>query len=136
MAQLRSTNTIRQRAQALLARVRRGNSAWLTVHDAALPATAALVAGVTRACYPDLAIPLHSRWRHFEAGGVDRSSASPTPVTLHGLRRSSAALKGWAIPCKTSLCCSALTDGPAGWKAAPGRRAGCWRSGCTMTCRL
>ena len=60
MAQIRSTNTIRQRAQALLARAWRGDSAWLTVHDAALPATAALVAGVTRARYPDLAIPLHS----------------------------------------------------------------------------
>jgi hypothetical protein len=30
------------------------------------------VAGVTRANYPDLAIPYHSRWRHFEAGGIDR----------------------------------------------------------------
>ncbi|MFM9902667.1 MAG: URC4/urg3 family protein [Polaromonas sp.] len=72
VGQLRSTNTIRQRAQALLARARRGDSAWFTVHHAALPATAALVAGVTRARYPDLAIPFHSRWRHFEAGGVDR----------------------------------------------------------------
>lgn len=72
VTQLRSTNTIRQRAQALLARARRGDSAWFTVRDAALPATAALVAGVTRARYPDLAIPFHSRWRHFEAGGVDR----------------------------------------------------------------
>ena len=70
--ELRSTNTIRQQAQTLLARARRGDSAWFTVRDAALPATAALVAGVTRARYPDLAIPFHSRWRHFEAGGVDR----------------------------------------------------------------
>jgi len=33
---------------------------------------AALVAELTRARYPDLVIPYHSRWRHFEAGGVDR----------------------------------------------------------------
>ncbi len=26
--------------------------------------------------YPDLAIPYHSRWRHFEAGGVDRRGGS------------------------------------------------------------
>ena len=30
------------------------------------------VAAVTRANYPDLVIPYHARWRHFEAGGVDR----------------------------------------------------------------
>lgn len=34
--------------------------------------TAVLVAELTRARYPDLVIPYHSRWRHFEAGGVDR----------------------------------------------------------------
>ena len=34
--------------------------------------TAALVAELTQARYPDLKIPYHSRWRHFEAGGVDR----------------------------------------------------------------
>ena len=33
---------------------------------------AALVAELTRARYPDLKIPYHSRWRHFEAGGIDR----------------------------------------------------------------
>ena len=71
-ARLRSTNTIRTRARALLARARRGESAWFTVEDGALDATAALVADLTRARYPDLKIPYHSRWRHFEAGGVDR----------------------------------------------------------------
>lgn len=33
---------------------------------------AALVAELTRARYPHLKIPYHSRWRHFEAGGVNR----------------------------------------------------------------
>lgn len=71
-AQLRSTSTIRSRAQALLARARRGESAWFSVNDGAMLTAAALVAELTRARYPDLAIPYHSRWRHFEAGGVDR----------------------------------------------------------------
>lgn len=70
--QLRSTNTIRERAQALLARARRGESAWFTVNDGAMDNAAALVAELTRARYPDLKIPYHSRWRHFEAGGIDR----------------------------------------------------------------
>lgn len=71
-AELRSTKTIRSRAEALLARARRGESVWFSVNDGAMLTAAALVAELTRARYPDLAIPYHSRWRHFEAGGVDR----------------------------------------------------------------
>ncbi|MBW8723131.1 MAG: DUF1688 family protein, partial [Polaromonas sp.] len=71
-AELRSTATIRSRARALLERARRGESAWFTVNDGAMATTAALVAEITRARYPDLRIPYHSRWRHFEAGGIDR----------------------------------------------------------------
>ena len=72
VAELRSTNTIRSRAAALLARARRGESTWFNVNDGAMSTTAALVAELTQARYPDLKIPYHSRWRHFEAGGVDR----------------------------------------------------------------
>ena len=72
VAELRSTSTIRLRARALLERARRGESAWFTVNDGAMLTTATLVAGLTRARYPDLKIPYHSRWRHFEAGGHDR----------------------------------------------------------------
>jgi hypothetical protein len=73
VADLRSTQTIRSRAKALLERARRGESAWFTVNDGAMANIAALVAKLTRARYPDLKIPYHSRWRHFEAGGVDRA---------------------------------------------------------------
>ena len=69
---LRRTRTVRERAGALLARTRAGVSDAFVVHDERLDATAALVAAVTRERYPSLAIPYHSRWRHFEAGGVDR----------------------------------------------------------------
>ncbi len=72
VAELRSTSTIRSRAAALLARARRGESAWFSVNDGAMVSTAALVAELTQTRYPDLKIPYHSRWRHFEAGGVDR----------------------------------------------------------------
>jgi hypothetical protein len=71
---LRSTRAIRSRANALLARARRFESEFFTVNDGALPNTAALVAEVTTARYPDLKIPYHSRWRHFEAGGRDRAA--------------------------------------------------------------
>ena len=75
VALLRSTVAVRERAGLLLARAREGGSAEFTVDDARLDAAAGEVAAVTRARYPSLEIPYHSRWRHFEAGGVDRRSA-------------------------------------------------------------
>lgn len=69
---LRSTDTIRARAQALLQRARSGESRHWRIDDSRLPAVAQQVAEVTRQRYPDLAIPFHSRWRHFEPGGQDR----------------------------------------------------------------
>lgn len=36
-----------------------------------LPATAAFVAEVVRAQYPDLRVPFHARWRHFVSDGAD-----------------------------------------------------------------
>ena len=71
--ELRSTETIRKRAKALLARARRGESAWFAVNDGAMVTCAILVAELTRVRYPDMKIPYHSRWRHFEAGGIDRA---------------------------------------------------------------
>jgi hypothetical protein len=69
---LRSTVAIRERAQALLVRARAGKSANFAVDDAALKSAARTVAELTRQRFPDLRIPYHSRWRHFEAGQVDR----------------------------------------------------------------
>lgn len=69
---LRTTTAIRERARQLLARARHGESAWFVVDDGFIETAAAEVARVTRERYPSLNIPLHSRWRHFEAGGVDR----------------------------------------------------------------
>ena len=51
--------------------------AW-TVHPEHMAATADLVAEVTRANYPDLAVPFHARWRHFSVGGHDRWAALAT----------------------------------------------------------
>ncbi|MEN3319511.1 MAG: hypothetical protein V7643_2912 [Mycobacterium sp.] len=73
-AVLRTTTAIRKRARYLLSRARAGESSWFTVDDDSLSGAAAEVADITRARYPDLHIPYHSRWRHFEAGGVDRKA--------------------------------------------------------------
>ena len=70
---LRNTATIRDRANALLARARAGQSDWFAISDhTALDRTARIVADVTRERYGNGPIPYHSRWRHFEAGNVDR----------------------------------------------------------------
>ncbi|VTU19943.1 hypothetical protein SRS16CHR_02542 [Variovorax sp. SRS16] len=72
-AVLRTTVAIRERAAALLARARRGESQWFTIgDDNAMEDTARTVSEVTRDRYPWNPIPYHSRWRHFEAGGVNR----------------------------------------------------------------
>jgi hypothetical protein len=67
-----NTATTRSRAAALLRWARAGQSKHFTVNDDALPSVATLVAQTTRSRYPNLKIPYHSRWRHFEVGGVDR----------------------------------------------------------------
>lgn len=73
LAVLRTTAAIRERAAALLARARGDQSEWFTVAgDDALEDTARTVVEVTRDRYAWRPIPYHSRWRHFEAGGIDR----------------------------------------------------------------
>ncbi len=72
LAPLRDPGTVRLRCQAVLRSVEDGVSPFFSVRREALPAVAERVAALTRRRFPDLAIPLHSRWRHFEAGGVDR----------------------------------------------------------------
>jgi hypothetical protein len=71
---LRTTTAVRERCGQLLARARRGESQWWTVHDDKLADAARAVTAATRERYPKLHIPFHSRWRHFEAGGVDRKA--------------------------------------------------------------
>jgi hypothetical protein len=52
-----------------------GLAHWTFAPDR-LPAIADRIAAVTRAARPDLAVPFHARWRHFEVGGVDRWARS------------------------------------------------------------
>jgi hypothetical protein len=69
---LRSARAVRERAHDVLARVRAGDSKFWRLDDSRIDNAADIVASVTRERYPDLKIPYHSRWRHFEAGGRDR----------------------------------------------------------------
>jgi Protein of unknown function (DUF1688) len=71
---LQTTDAVRQRAAALLARARGGQSEYFEVRDIRMAPLARFVADVTERRYPGLQIPFHSRWRHFEAGGVARKA--------------------------------------------------------------
>ena len=72
---LRDPATIRSRSAAITRAVDEGRSSHFRIDRERLDAVAERVARVTLAAYPDLAIPFHSRWRHFEAGGIDRKEA-------------------------------------------------------------
>jgi Protein of unknown function (DUF1688) len=72
---LRSARAVRERCGAVYAVASRGGLEHWAVEEDRLEDVARRVVQVTRAAYPDLAIPGHSRWRHFSAGGVDRTRA-------------------------------------------------------------
>ncbi len=82
------------------------------LHPGRMDVAADLVAEVTRAAYPTLAVPHHARWRHFAAGGVDRWSALAREITAEDRARS-----------RVDLCVvSVLLDAGAGasWSFAEG----------------
>lgn len=71
---LHSAAAIRERCRAVAELVDAGRSAHFTLDRTQLPAVAERVARITRERYSDGNIPPHSRWRHFNAGGVDRKA--------------------------------------------------------------
>jgi hypothetical protein len=74
VATLLSADAVRARSRNVLAAAIDGRTRHFRVDRARLDAAADIVVRVTRRRYPSLAIPYHSRWRHFEAGGVDRGA--------------------------------------------------------------
>ena len=71
---LRAPATIRQRCGAITEMVARGDSSHFALDRKHMPAVAQRVATLTRERFPTLEVPFHSRWRHFEAGAVDRKA--------------------------------------------------------------
>ena len=70
LAALLDPATIRLRSAAITQAVAEGRSSRLGLDRSRLDEAAARVAALTRRRFPDLRIPFHSRWRHFEAGGI------------------------------------------------------------------
>jgi hypothetical protein len=69
---LLSTEAVRSRAHQLLALADDDRLPHLRLDRARMPAVVDEVLAATRADYPALDIPYHSRWRHFAVGGRDR----------------------------------------------------------------
>jgi hypothetical protein len=74
LAVLRDPVTIRLRCLAVTQAVADERSAWFRLDRSKLAGVAERVAALTLKRFPDLNIPFHSRWRHFESGGVDRKA--------------------------------------------------------------
>jgi hypothetical protein len=86
-ASLRSAAAVRERCEMVYRFVADGRSPYFTIDASRLDGVADYVAEVTRAAYPDLKIPYHSRWRHFSAGGIDRWQALAESVPAHPIER-------------------------------------------------
>ena len=71
---LRDAATIRSRCANISRAVSEGRSSHFRIDRSRLDAVAERVATLTLARHPDGVVPLHSRWRHFEAGGIDRKA--------------------------------------------------------------
>lgn len=69
---LLSSAAVRAAGQRMLDDGLAGRLDHWTVDLDRLADVARFIAAVTRANYPALAVPFHSRWRHFEAGGIAR----------------------------------------------------------------
>jgi hypothetical protein len=72
VAWLRTPSAIRERCHQLLDLGLAGRLTHFRVEPSRLPVVVDTVLEVTRELYPTLDIPLHSRWGHFDAGGVAR----------------------------------------------------------------
>ncbi|XXF78279.1 URC4/urg3 family protein [Myxococcaceae bacterium GXIMD 01537] len=71
---LRSPKAIRERCGRLLELGLAGQLKHFRVDLDRMPAVVDLVEKVTREAYPDGNVPVHSRWGHFDVGGVARNA--------------------------------------------------------------
>ena len=83
---LLGARAVRERCRVVSARAEAGLSPFFTWQPEHLPLCAEYVAQTIRLNYPDLDVPYHSRWRHFEAAGADRWGALVSRAGLVGDR--------------------------------------------------
>lgn len=84
---LLSAQAVRSHCAQIMRLAERDAAPHFRWHPQHLPQAAAYVAETIRQRYPDLDVPYHSRWRHFEAGGVDRWQALADAVPMDAAER-------------------------------------------------
>jgi hypothetical protein len=82
--ELQSSGAVRERCANVTRAVEEGRSNHFRIDRSRLPVAARMVADFTRVRYRDLAIPYHSRWRHFDAGGRSRVSELNRHLACYG----------------------------------------------------
>lgn len=86
-AALLNAKAVRRQCAQIMAKAEQGAAAHFTWHPERLMQVAGYVADTIQLRYPDLAVPYHSRWRHFETGGVDRWRQLAIHAGLSGSER-------------------------------------------------
>lgn len=84
---LLSAQAVRSHCAQIMALAEQDRAPYFQLHMERMPAAAAWVADTIRLQYPDLDVPYHSRWRHFEAGGIDRWGRLADGQGLDGAER-------------------------------------------------
>ncbi len=84
--ELLNAAAVRKAAHEMLERLKQGEGAW-QVDLSKLDSAAQEIVATTLERYPDLNIPYHSRWRHFEAGGVPRRDQLVQKMVKFGLSK-------------------------------------------------
>lgn len=69
---LLTPEAVRHQTRAVYEAGLSGQLAHFTIDKSRIDEAARLVCDITRKTYPDLVVPPHSRWRHFDLGGKDR----------------------------------------------------------------
>lgn len=80
LSTLFNLKTIRTRAHRILDLAKENKLEYFSFNEAYMMPTASFVIEVMTNNYPSLEVPYHSRWRHFEAGGVDRIQKMQTQL--------------------------------------------------------
>lgn len=83
-AYLLTAAAVRERCARVMDAAEENRTAHFAFDPQRVGAAAEFVVDVTRERYPDLRVPYHSRWRHFEAGGLDRWRALASQAGLTG----------------------------------------------------
>ncbi|MBI1244330.1 MAG: DUF1688 family protein [Alphaproteobacteria bacterium] len=92
VARIRNPATIRARAGQIFAAGIAGDLANFTLDLSKLDIAADLTVDTIRGDYPSLDIPYHSRWRHFDVGGIDRWARLLPDIGTDAMERARSAI--------------------------------------------